>query len=182
MSYNHPIEQLGATATERPYLPFPSAISHNLISPSEDQVRAQGGNPPGVDIANGYIPNTSSGGLIQLKNNEFAAFDHTSATFEDGGLRIHPTEKNDVSHDGMFQGEGVITLSSSEGRVKVAAFVIDMVRNPWQIESFRRGSYFKNRVGNLAIISAAGMDLPNFEITDVDKDGSFFALPQTFRR
>ena len=181
MSFSYPIDHLGATATERPYLPFPSAISHELIKPSEDLVGSRGGNPPGVDIASGYIPNTRSGGLIQMGINEYAAFDHTSATFEAGGIRVNPTEKTDVSDEGMFQGEGVITLSSSEGRVKVAAFVVDVVKNPWQIESFRQG-YFKNRVGNLAIISAAGMDLPNFEISDMEKDGSFFALPRPFRR
>jgi hypothetical protein len=136
-------------------------------------------NPPGVDIMAGRIPNSKFAGMISMGADRLAAFDHTAAEFQGTNLVVQSAAKSDVSREGEVRDEGAIVFGTDDGRLKIAAFAIDFYRNRMLIDSLRQRLRMGSVVGRVAIFSAPVLELPEYEIADIDTNaGTISAKPR----
>lgn len=173
-----PISNVGRYDEHEPYYPFPVAVEKGILPNPEDLARpAQ--NPPGIDILWGRIPNYKNAGLLALGEKVVAAFDHTAAELHDDELTIMPAPKAAVSDTGHIQDEGLVVVGSNDGRLKIAALVLNYLEYPWLVENARARGKSVATIGDVAIMAAPVLDLPEFEMTDVDnKTGVITARPR----
>lgn len=171
-----------SSSVERPYIPTFAAMEMGLIGDPNSKA-SQPGNEPGVTIASGQLPNAPQAGLVDLGSGVYA-FDHVRLTSEGRQLSIHPSSKKDVQRSGDITGEGEVVCTKLDGRLVIAAFVIDLTKNPWKLDAFRHAGFvFMNRARNLGIISVSSMDgLPEYEIQDIDtKEGVLHVRERRFK-
>jgi hypothetical protein len=169
-----PFEKLGAHGERAPYYPFPVAVEKGLLEPHTKKPEPLG-DSAGVEIMAGRIPNSHHAGLIPFGKDHIAAFDHTAAEFHGKELHIAPAEKQDVTDKGEVQAEGAIIFGTDEGRLKLAAFVVDIVKNPWLTYGLTRGRV----LGNVAVFSANVLETPEYEIKEIDlNSGVVIAQPR----
>ena len=137
------------------------------------------GGPPGIEIRAGKIPNNKQAGLLELSPGRIAAFDHTAAEISTQEIQIMATPKAAVNKDGFIQHEGLIVLVSDDGRIKVTAYAIDVLKNPWLIDRMRQKRRMGSVVGGIAVVAAGILELPEYEISDIDgKSGIVTARPR----
>ena len=97
MSRESMITKVGEPSTDWPFLPYPVALERGVITPRPSQF-GNSVTPPGVDIANGRIPNVHGGGVFSSGERTYA-FDHASIVEGDSReIVISPSSKADVNH------------------------------------------------------------------------------------
>jgi len=138
--------------------------------------------PPGVMLANLRIPNSSNAGIILMGQDaegrdHVAGIDLAAAVFEGKRLRILPTEKAAVSHDGCIIGEGLVPIARDDGLIRIAGKVIDVVNQPWQIRQ-NKAAISVGQLANRFVYVARGLDQLDYEAQDVSVDSGIEALPR----
>ena len=169
--------KLGVHDERKPYYPYPVAVEKGLIEPIAPSPSDE---PPGVVLSHGRIPNNKQAGVVPvgMGSGNFVAFDHAAAVFEGQRLVITPAAKSDVNDEGYVQEEGLIIMGDQEGRLTIAGFAIDVVRQPWLADKLMRRSQARP-LGRVAVFPTSTLDFPQYEVTDIDnKEGIISAKPR----
>jgi hypothetical protein len=164
-----PVSSVGSFAEREPYYPFPVAFEKGIL-PNPEELARPVDIPPGLALLGGYIPNSKQAGLIDLGTDGVAAFDLAAGELHGRDLMIAPATKHAVTHEGLMQDEGMIIMGTKEGQLRVAAFALNVARNPWLVESLRHRKFrIGTRIGDVAVISAKNLDMPaDYEVKDID--------------
>jgi hypothetical protein len=172
------IESLGSETAENPYLPYLAAIEKGGIIDSPETMAEELAEPAGVYIANGLIPNNRGAGIVAI-GNELAAYDLSRIAFERKHIEVTPTPKAAVEHDsGRITQEGGIVLEMGDGRIKLAGLAIDVTRQPW-LASTLLGDRFRPLSRRIAVVALGSLDVPDYEITDLNVDTGVIRARET---
>lgn len=169
MEFQEVIKQISPAESDKPYLPFAVAVDRGMIKNPAEMVSARAGSP-GVELANGKIPNHRGAGLIWFSNS-IGAFDHIAVDANSGELLLRPASKEDVDHDGNIVNEGIIVLANDQGRLKIAALAIDVVRRPWLADKIGRRHH--SAIGRVAVFPEISTELPEYEIHEVNSSEGY---------
>ncbi len=161
------LKQLGITDSNKPYFAYPAAVERHILTDPITRARPHQ-NPPGIDLLAGIIPNSRNAGLILSGQDHFVAFDHTAAAVERHRIEIMPGSKADVSKEGQIRHEGLIIVETDDWRLKIAAFVINVVHQPWLAQRMREEHRMGRVMGDIAVVAAHVLELPEYEIKDID--------------
>ncbi len=173
-----PFRQIGTFDESQPYFPFPVAVERNILQEPEALARPVD-IPPGIQIRSGKIPNNKQAGLLLLGQGRFGAFDLAAAELDPTQVQIMPAPKSAVDDDGEIKREGVVVLETSDGRIKITAFAVNALGQPWFLDRMRRERRMGSIIGDIAVVAANVLELPEFEIKDVDeKSGIVTARPR----
>ena len=144
---------------DRPYFPYSAALEAGRIV--KETVKRVLDEPLGVILGNGRIPQQNDAGLIELGGDTYAV-DHSQVLGADRkSITIGPSDKGNVNKEtGQCTGEGLLTLTTPEGLMKVVGMVISKERAEWLKHA--------HNVGELAVIQF-GLTILQYEITGVDK-------------
>ncbi len=160
MAYILP-EQVGEFIDPRSpeaYLFFPAAVDNDILNPA-----ALNPNDPhlaAMATRNGQIP--AEAGTIELSASELAAYDLVSARPEGDRVVIGPSMKSGVdSRSRLVRNDGLLTLSTTSGIVKLVAEVTDPRRAVW--------NHDYARIGERAF-KFLGIDAPVYEIVELQAD------------
>jgi hypothetical protein len=170
MSSQLPLNQLGTYSDATPYYPYPAALERGIMdrqsSPSVNILPQS----PGIELSAGRIPNHKQAGLLPISHGKWAALDHAAMEQHGTEVEIKPTSKRSVSHEGYIDDEGVITLGTEEGRIRIVAFAINGLKRPWLVDRFSENIYLRQLLREVIVLPADVLELPEYEITAVDKD------------
>ena len=159
------LSTLAAGEPPDPYAQFPVKIADHRIEDPMQLARPLT-DPAGVLLANGYLPNALSSGLVRI-GNEYVAFDHVGLDGDRKKLLLRPTSKSSVGPDGRLLGEGVEVIHQPGGIFTIASVAIDASRHPWMAESLRNSRPHYSDEG-IRVFSARTLMLPPYEIVDID--------------
>ncbi len=170
-----PLNQFGEADYIKPYFAYPAAVEKHILTDPNTLAKPHI-NPPGIDLLAGRMPNSSSAGLVQSGRDHFVAFDHTAATVGRDKLELLPGSKFDVAKDGEIRHEGLIVVETDDWRLKIAAFVINIAKQPWLAQRLRCEHRMGRVMGDIAVVTANVLELPEYEIKDIDgKSGIMIA-------
>lgn len=165
------------SSPENPYLPFAVALESGMFNnPAEIARPAEV--PPGVDLANGYIPNAREAGLVSF-GDEVLAFDLVAIEVGARGLiTVRSISKDSVSNDGKAQDEGIIAIQSPNGLIRFPAVAVNVRRNPWLAYELGFRAFGQSNE-DIAVLDTGKLDLPDHEIKDIDVNaGELQAKPR----
>lgn len=167
-----------ATEAERPFLPFSAAIQERIVDLNVLVMR-QLTEPLGVILGNLRMPQHNDAGVVSLDPNadDFIAVDHTRLIdIKQRQITLGPSSKDAVDkQSGRFQDEGLLTIATPTGGLRVVGAVIDRIKNPWLAEEYE----VLRTAGRLAVVRF-GLEALDYEVTDIDtKTGSISAKPRT---
>lgn len=149
-----------------PYLPFYAAVELGIITQPEEMIGVLE-QPPGVYIANGYIPNNRGAGIVAF-GEKIAAFDLSTVVFEGKNLEVTPCSKSAVEHDtGKITQEGGVVLELGDGRIRLAGVAIDVTQDSWRARELLRDKY-QYVTQAIAVVALSSLDVPEYEITDIE--------------
>lgn len=179
MSISYRVNSIGSMPAENPYLPYVAAVQSGVIRHPE-KMATELKIAPGVDIANGYIPNSHGAGIISMTGG-LMAFDLVTIEFQGRKLQVMPAPKSAVDHDsGQITGEGAIVLEKPDGRLILAGIAINATANPWLADELL-GSRSRNVGQNIAVVALGSMELPEYEITDMDESTGVISAKERTR-
>ncbi len=169
---------MSSSEPERPYLTYPVAVEMGVLTDTAEKAKTLD-TPPGVMLANGYIPNSKGAGLIDV-GSSIVAFDHSAIDIESDNIRISPTSKSEIANDGEIMEEGAIVVQHQNGLLRFAAFAIDVNKRPWLADRLSRNNSNRRRLaGRIAVFNAAALEMPDYEISEVDvKTSSVLVKPR----
>lgn len=167
-----------ADESERAYVPFLAAMENNIIDLGSVVVRHLR-DPIGVVLGNGRIPQQNDAGIVPLDRDgkEILAVDHTHLVdMAKGHIQLGPSSKNDVDkRSGVIRNEGLLTITSPDGWLRIVGAVVDCVKNPWLAHDLDA----TRTKGRLAV-ARFGLAALDYEVTDVNAEtGILTAKPRT---
>lgn len=149
-----------------PYYPFYSALEQGIITDPENMSTTLD-QPPGVYIANGYIPNNRGAGIV-AHGQDIVAYDLSSIVLDGKNLEVTPCSKTAVEHDtGRIRREGAIVLGLGEGRIRLAGIAIDVTADVWRAKQLLK-ERFQHVSHAIAVVALSSLDVPDYEITEVE--------------
>ncbi len=168
MDFNSTTKTIGDMHVEDPYLPFFAAVEQGIINEPEGMIGTLE-QPPGVYIANGYIPNNRGAGIV-AHGDGVAAFDFSTVVFEGKILEVTPCSKTAVEHDtGRITQAGGVVLELGDGRIRLAGLAIDVTADPWRARELLNDRYqFISHA--IAVLALSSLDVPEYEITDIQAE------------
>jgi len=120
------------------------------------------------------------GGKV-LVHGQLLEFDHAALdVVSSDEILLKPTATSDVDH-GKILREGVITLSDEDGWIGVRGLVVDLELQFWTAEQLRQlpGRVFRS--GHFAVKVFGSLDLPDFELREVDLETGIALARQRHR-
>lgn len=153
-------------AESRPYAPFLPAMEQGIVDFDTLIVRHLP-DSIGVILANGRLPQQNDAGIVPLNPDatEFVAVDHTRLIGLSGNtFRFGPSDKDAINKEtGEIQQEGLLTVTTPEGFLRIVGMAIDPVENPWL--AIRHNAL--RSTGRLAVVSF-GLNTIDCEATGVN--------------
>lgn len=169
---------LSAEATDKPYLSFPVAVEAGVLIDPESKAKPLG-DPAGVTLLNGYMPNVHEAGLVEL-GEDIIAFDLTALDIIGDHVRFSPAPKSSVENDGQITQEGVIVVQNQQGMLRIAAFAIDGFKRPWLADRLRLPRSHRRSDERISVFGACVLEMPDLEVTEIDlTTNSVIAKPRT---
>jgi hypothetical protein len=158
---------VGEPATDNAYLPFHAARKTGVLGdPAELATSIP--HPPGVDIANGRIPNSKGAGVVEMRGGELLIFDHAAVGMEGDRLNVFPATKDAVDDEGRITQEGAVLMATPGGLLQIVGRAVDKIRHPWLADRLRAGRPSKSPMGRIAVFNTRLGETREFEIKDVD--------------
>ena len=179
MEISYRVNSVGSLPAENPYFPYLAALQSGVIR-NPEKMATELETSPGIDIINGYIPNSRGAGIIAMQGG-LMAFDLVTIEFQGTRLEIMPAPKSAVDHDsGRITGEGAIVLQKPDGRLSLAGVAIDVSANPWLVNELS-GKRPLDVHNNIAVVALSSMEVPEYEIADIDSQNGIIQAKERIR-
>jgi hypothetical protein len=165
-------------ASHKQYLPYPAAVEIGILPHNELKPRMSP-QDAALRILNGYMP--IGAGLVELPNQELAAFDLVAARIRKPDITVLPTYKEavDDDNDAILQ-EGLVILSSRKGWMKAVGLVRVGDNSAWNNNGCpeTKSTYHNTNLSGVIRFLPFGLDSEKYEISDIGSDGQITAAKQ----
>lgn len=165
---------------EEAYLSFPAAVETGILQP--ELLPSLTPQEASLLIRSGVMP--PQAGIVRLPGGvgafDLVAVDEASSS----KIILPPTTKDAVDNeDGAITAPGLIVLSNSEGRLRPYAYTISSVKAEWMKIRNSREPVSRRRVceniGSIAIVLLSFGEVKDFEIQEIESDGTLIAKSST---
>ena len=162
------------------YLSFPAKVETGIILP--ESMPCSSPQEAALLIREGIMPSRS--GLVRLPGG-IGAFDLVAVDeATDNKITLPPSAKTAVNKkDGSIKAPGLIVLSNSEGHIRPYAYTVKSETVDWlnirnSHDRSPRPKAFR-KIGSVAVVLFSFGDVSDFDIDEIESDGTLIARKST---